>query len=192
MPIYTIIGGVNGSGKSSLTGSLKYQRTDLGRIIDVDKLAKEHGGFVEGGKIAIQLQAQYIKAGISFTQETTLSGQRPARAARQAKDAGYTVRLYYVGISSAEEAFQRIANRVRKGGHDIPAEDVYRRYQERYEALAAVLPYVDEGTFFDNENGFVEVAEYRNGELLCIGDYRPAWLEELQKYLLNAELTQRI
>lgn len=183
MPIYTIIGGVNGSGKSSLTGSLKYQRSDLGRIIDVDKLAKEYGGFVEGGKVALRLQTQYISAGISFTQETTLSGQRPARTARQAKDAGYTVRLYYVGISSAEEALQRIANRVRKGGHDIPAEDVYRRYQERYEALAAVLPYVDEGTFFDNENGFVEVAEYRNGELRCIGDYRPKWLEELCAYL---------
>ena len=42
MPIYTIIGGVNGSGKSSLTGVLKAQRTDLGRIIDVDKLSLIH------------------------------------------------------------------------------------------------------------------------------------------------------
>ena len=48
MKLYTIIGGVNGSGKSSLTGSLKYQRRDLGKIIDVDKLAVQHGGFVCG------------------------------------------------------------------------------------------------------------------------------------------------
>ena len=183
MPIYTIIGGVNGSGKSSLTGSLKYQRSDLGRIIDVDKLAKERESFIEGGKTALRLQNEYIRARISFTQETTLSGQRPVRTAKQAKAAGYTVRLFYVGISSAEEALQRIANRVRKGGHDIPAEDVFRRYQERYESLSAILPYIDEGTFFDNENGFVEVAEYRNGELRCIGEYRPTWLKELLEYL---------
>lgn len=114
-----------------------------------------------------------MREGVSFTQETTLSGQRPARIARQAKDAGYYVRLYYVGISSEAEALKRIANRVAKGGHDIPREDVHRRYGERHAALAAVLPYCDEAVFFDNENGFVEVAEYRNGELLCKGEYRP-------------------
>ena len=93
MPIFTIIGGVNGSGKSSLTGVLKAQRTDLGRIIDVDKLAKIHGGFLEGGRAALAQQAECMREGVSFTQETTLSGQRPARIARQAKDAGYYVRL---------------------------------------------------------------------------------------------------
>ena len=46
-----------------------------------------------------------------------------------------------------------------------------------------MLPYVNEAVFFDNENGFVEVAEYRNGELLPKGNYRPAWLEELLRAL---------
>ena len=41
MKIYTIIGGVNGCGKSSLTGALKAERRDLGIIIDVDKLTKD-------------------------------------------------------------------------------------------------------------------------------------------------------
>lgn len=58
---------------------------------------------------------------------------------------------------------------------------------ERYDALAAVLPYCDEATFFDNENNdFVEVAEYRNGELICKRDYRPAWLNELRETLAPA------
>lgn len=44
MKTYTIIGGVNGTGKSSLTGVLKTQTTDLGIVIDVDKISAQNGG----------------------------------------------------------------------------------------------------------------------------------------------------
>lgn len=112
MKFHTVIGGVDGAGKSSLTGVLKAERSDLGKIIDVDKLAAQYGGFIEGGKKAVQLQQQYIAEGISFTQETTLSGQRPLHMIREAKEAGYHVRLFYIGISTAQEALKRIENRV--------------------------------------------------------------------------------
>ena len=65
-----------------------------------------------------------------------------------------------------EESLGRIRNRVAKGGHDIPREDVERRFQSRFADVLRVLPYCDEARFFDNDNGFVEVAEYRNGELI--------------------------
>lgn len=38
MKIYTIIAGVNGVGKSSLTGVLVGETSDLGVIIDTDKI----------------------------------------------------------------------------------------------------------------------------------------------------------
>ena len=183
MKIYTVIGGVNGAGKSSLTGVLKAERSDLGKIIDVDKLAALHGSFVEGGKAAVRMQEEYLRDGISFTQETTLSGQRPLRMIREAKEAGYYVRLFYVGIGSVQEALKRIENRVSKGGHNIPEEDVLRRFGERNEALAKVLDYVDEAVLFDNENGFVAIAEYKDGELVLRGDYAPDWITDLQRYL---------
>lgn len=187
MRMYTIIGGANGAGKSSLTGVLKTERQDLGRIIDVDKLAMQYGSFIEGGKAAVTMQQQYIAEGVSFTQETTLSGQRPLRMIREAKEAGYCVRLFYVGISTAEEAIRRIENRVSKGGHDIPRDDVLRRFAVRNEALVRVLDYVDEAILYDNENGFVAVAEYRNGELVTLGADMPAWVKELQGYLAGGK-----
>ena len=53
MKIYTIIGGVNGVGKSSLSGVLSAENTDLGIIIDTDKLTAEQGGDrIKGGKLA--------------------------------------------------------------------------------------------------------------------------------------------
>jgi predicted ABC-type ATPase len=74
---------------------------------------------------------------------------------------------------------------VQRGGHDIPADIVERRFRERWNNLAAVLPYCDEAVFLDNDNGFVEVAVYENGELLVKGEKRPAWLAELAEYLKN-------
>ena len=181
MKLYTIIGGVNGCGKSSLTGALKAERSDLGLIIDVDKLAAQLGSPVEGGKAAVRKIDECLEKGISFTQETTLSGARTERTIRRAKERGYAVRLYYIGLDTMEESLGRIANRVAKGGHDIPREDVERRFQSRFTDVLRVLPYCDEARFFDNDNGFVEVAEYRNGELIPRVSNPPRWLLELME-----------
>ena len=44
MEKYTLIGGLDGVGKSSFTGVLKEQLSDLGIIIDADMLSAKHGG----------------------------------------------------------------------------------------------------------------------------------------------------
>lgn len=178
MKTYTIIGGVNGVGKSGFTGVLKSRTTDLGIIVDVDKITAQMGG-----KRAIRIVEDCIRDGVSFTQETTLSGHRPKSAAKRAKEEGYYIRLYYVGLDTAEESKRRIANRVARGGHNIGEADVDRRFAGRWEALRIVLPFCDEAAFYDNDNGFVEVAAYRNGELILEGDHRPRWIVELAGYL---------
>ena len=120
MKVYTIIGGVNGTGKSSLTGVLRAQRNDLGVIVDVDRITALAGvSPLEGGKMAIRRIDDCLDKGISFTQESTLSGFRTAQTAARAKRDGYTVRLFYVGLDTPEESLARIANRVKRGGHNI-------------------------------------------------------------------------
>jgi len=184
MKVYTIIGGVNGTGKSSLTGVLRTQLKDLGRIIDVDRItAENHLTPLDGGREALRRIRECLDKNVCFTQETTLSGHRTEKTAAEAREKGYSVRLFYIGLDSPEECLARIENRVRHGGHDIPEPDVLRRFAGRWEAVAKVLPYCDEARFFDNDNGFVEVAEYLNGELVLKGDRRPAWIRELAAYL---------
>ena len=184
MKIYTIIGGVNGTGKSSLTGVLKTQPTDLGVIVDVDRITAQAGGSaIQGGKIALERIEECLHRGVSFTQETTLSGRKTELTAARAKELGYTVRLYYMGLDTPEECLARIENRVRRGGHNIREDDVRRRFAGRWEAVAKVLPYCDEARFFDNDNGFEEVAEYRNGELILKRQKHPQWITELAGYL---------
>lgn len=183
MKIYTIIGGVNGVGKSSLTGVLKRRTTDLGVIVDMDKITGQLGkGAVEGGKTALRVMEDCIEKGVSFTQETALSEYWLTSIAQRARAADYYLRLYYVGLDTVEECEQRIANRVVRGGHNINTEDVERRFAGRWEAVKSVLPYCDEAAFYDNDNGFIEVATYRNGELILEGEYRPRWICELSEY----------
>lgn len=184
MKKYTIIGGVNGVGKSSLTGVLKGEYTDLGIVIDTDLLtAKMNGNKTAGGKAAVKLLSDCLNKGVNFTQETTLSGKKTLRTILSARENDYFIRLYYVGVNSADESIARISNRVRKGGHNIPPEDVRRRYEKRFEDLAKILPFCDEVHFYDNENGFVDIGEYRNGSVIAMGEYIPEWLTGFMKYL---------
>ena len=180
MKTYTIIGGVNGVGKSSFTGVLKERCEDLGQIIDVDKITADLGkGALAGGKAALKKIETGIEKRLSFTQETTLSGYRTEVTAKKVKELGYFVRLFYIGLDSLDESLLRIDNRVKRGGHNIPTDDVERRFQGRWESVTKVLPYCDVAEFYDNDNGFIKVAEYRNGELRKVGDYSPLWLNEL-------------
>lgn len=183
MKIYTIIAGVNGAGKSSFTGALKYQRDDLGIIIDTDRITAEQfgGDEYEGGKAAIVKIEAALQNGVNFTQETTLAGGYTKRIATVARDAGYFVRMYYIGIDTQQESRKRIKNRVDKGGHDIPDADIERRFARRVSSLIRVLPLCNEVVFFDNVNGFVEVGAYRNGEIVQHGVNCPAWLRELMQ-----------
>lgn len=74
MKKYTIIGGVNGAGKSSLTGVLKGEYSDLGTVIDTDRLTEKLcGDKLNGGREAVRIISECLDRGMNFTQETTLS-----------------------------------------------------------------------------------------------------------------------
>ena len=155
--------------------------SDLGQMIDVDSLIAQYGDYLTAGRAAVERMDEYIDRGISFTQETTLSGARTLKMVKKASEAGYRIRLHYIGLDTVEESKERIANRVRNGGHDIPDADVERRFEHRFEDLIKVLPYCDTAIFYDNRNGFVEVAGFSNGELVPKGDYRPKWYEKFAR-----------
>ncbi len=104
---------------------------------------------------------------------------------RQARKQGYYIILYYIGLNSSEESILRIDNRVKKGGHYIPSDTVKRRFSKRFEALKAVFDYCDEVIFYDNENGFIKVAEIKNNTFRYINSYHPKWIIELEKSCIN-------
>ena len=94
------------------------------------------GNKINGAKEAIEHIDSSLEKEINFTQETTLSGSRTLKTIKRARELNYFIRLYYVGVNSADESIKRIKNRVENGGHYIPEQDVKRRYSKRFEDLA--------------------------------------------------------
>ena len=80
----------------------------------------------------------HIAAGRSFLLETTLSGNREVRLIERLRAAGYCIDVYFVCLSSAEVNIQRVRLRVLKGGHDVPVEDIVRRYERSLANLRTI------------------------------------------------------
>lgn len=62
----------------------------------------------------------------SFNEETTLTGKTILKIIDKAKDLGYKIHLYYIGIDNPEIAKERVKNRVTRGGHGI-SPDVIKK-----------------------------------------------------------------
>ncbi|MBE9020005.1 zeta toxin family protein, partial [Chroococcidiopsidales cyanobacterium LEGE 13417] len=131
-PTLTIVAGPNGSGKSTYTRAI---RESLGvPVIDPDWEARlvrpdaPQAAAVEGGKQAIKRARAYLVNNQSFAAETTLAGKTYLRMMAEAKQNGWLINLIYVGVASVETSIDRVAQRVAQGGHNVPEEDIRRRY----------------------------------------------------------------
>ena len=179
MKEYILIAGVNGTGKSSFRGVLEGQDVPLGHIVDPDLIAKQNSfNEIAAGKQAVREIQACLKNGETVTQETTLSSHQIRKTIIKAKQQGYIIIMYYIGLNSKYESIYRIANRVKKGGHDIPPDDVIRRFENRFDSLDRVVPLCDKVVFYDNDNGFVKVAEITDGTFRYTNGYRPDWITE--------------
>ena len=101
--------------------------------------------------------------GESFNQETTLCGHSIIKNIRIARKLGYFIDLNYVGIDSAKSAIQRVEQRVRDGGHGVPASDIERRYEETLCNLNTVICECDRVRLYGNSKSFRKQGYLQSG-----------------------------
>jgi predicted ABC-type ATPase len=99
---------------------------------------------------------------------------------RSAREAGFSIILFYVGIDSAEDCLERIKRRVLLGGHDVPANDVRRRYSRSLKNLPEAIRTADKAFLFDNtDTGEPQfIASYEAGIPFERGAVEPNWFNQ--------------
>ncbi len=79
------------------------------------------------------------------------NGSGKTTFARHLKAKGYALHLYFLWIPNPELAIARIKERVSEGGHDVPAEDVRRRFTRGiYNFFNLYRPLFNSWLLFDN------------------------------------------
>ena len=139
--------GTNGSGKSSMREHmLKYGKFDQEYVhIDADKIARDinpqnpRAADLEAGRLAIGKFNQALSDKRSFSMETTLAGNSSLDRIQKAKDAGYEVDVYHVGLAHPDLNVVRVQSRVNQGGHHIDEAVIRKRFHQSQENLKQVI-----------------------------------------------------
>ena len=181
MATYTIFSGVNGVGKTTMYKSVYYDENKDEKRINTDEMVASIGSWSDSNlqmkcaREAVKLIREYINNGISFNQETTLTGNSIVKNIINAKEKGFYVVINYIGVESPEIAKERVKIRVSKGGHGIPDEDIERRYYESLKNLQRVISICDEINIYDNTEMFKEIVNIKNGNILWRANNIPRW-----------------
>lgn len=172
-----ILGGPNGAGKTTVALKLL---PGLGcrEFINADLVASGLAPFqpesvaLQAGVLMMRRLRELSASGVDFGTETTLAARAFVPFIRKCQDAGYRFNLFYIWLPSADMAVERVAARVRSGGHHIPEDTIRRRYEAgRANFNTLYRPLADAWRVLDNEgDDFRLVAEGGSNRETTIND----------------------
>src|SRR5690625_1719078 len=159
-PKFYVFAGNNGCGKSTFR-NLIIDKIGLDINIDPDAIARRidpvnpESKRDTDAKEVIRSVNQYIKQGKEFSIETTLSGKNAIRQIQKAKNVGYEITMFYIALNDVNQNIERVAMRVKNGGHHIPTEDILRRNTTSFKNLYKYAGLMDNLILVDNskDNG---------------------------------------
>ncbi|WP_301107118.1 zeta toxin family protein [Sporosarcina sp.] len=188
-PTFFVFAGNNGSGKSTLR-NLIIDKIGIDINIDPDAIARRidpenpESKRIAAGKEVIKSVKRYIEEGKSFSIETTLAGKNAIRQIQKAKEMGYEVTMFYVALSNVEQNIERVAMRVKNGGHNIPTEDIVRRSITSFNHLYEYTKIIDNLVLIDNSEDDGEIVlEANNGIISFETSPLPEWVTPVTEQL---------
>ena len=176
-PICYVVAGPNGAGKT--TFALKYLPLIVAcrDFINADEIAKGlsplayNAGLLKASRIFLETLQQKIARRKDFAFETTLSGRAYLPQITEWRKSGWYVVLLYLYVPNAEFSAMRVQQRVMQGGHDIPREDIIRRYPRSIRNLFDYAEVCDLTLCLDNTGDrIISIFEKRFGQPLTIHD----------------------
>src|SRR5262245_44459100 len=125
-PSVVILAGPNGAGKSTVAPALLQGPLAVNEFVNADVIARGLSAFdpqsvaLAAGRVMRTRLRELAAQRISFAFETTLASRSLAPWLAGLKTDGYHVHLVFLWLPSADFAVDRVAQRVKTGGHAIP------------------------------------------------------------------------
>lgn len=155
MPRCLIIAGPNGAGKTTFAREY-LPGFGIWHFVNADLLAaglsplKPEAAQIAAGKLFLKELDRLAFQQADFCFESTLSGRTYATRLHAWREQGYTIQLIYLKVATVRISLQRVAARVRNGGHHVPEADVRRRFVRSWINYQDVyLPLADSAWTFD-------------------------------------------
>lgn len=147
---FYLIGGPNGSGKSTLVHQI-IKTGDI-EILNLDNIAtmRNVSNITAARQLLSEDLPRVLQSGHSFALESTLSGTYDARIIKTAQNLNYRVVFAFAFLESVEQNIERVAQRVRMGGHGVDVDTIRRRYKKSLHNFHKIVPLVDNWFLFYN------------------------------------------
>lgn len=175
-PAIVVLAGTNGAGKSSIAGeALRRAGAEYFNADEATQRFRERHPELSleeansrAWRMGRRLLTRAIDERLRFAFETTLGGRTMTGLLMRAANVGIPVRVWYVGLSTADLHVQRVRARAERGGHDVAEERVRLRYDSSRRNLIALVPYVAELKLYDNSTEGDPAAGERPQPLLVL------------------------
>ena len=134
-PSIVVLAGPNGAGKSTAAPALLQGTLGVTEFVNADDIARGLSAFnaeraaLPAGRVMLARLRELARQRISFAFETTLASRSFAPWLERLRREGYSIHMLFLWLPSADFAIDRVAARVRMGGHSVPAQTVRRRYR---------------------------------------------------------------
>ena len=173
-----IIAGCNGAGKTTASKRFLPSILNCRQWVNADEIAyglsplDPQSVAFQAGRLMLERIQELLSQDETFAIETTLSTRAYRNLVLQAQAKGYQVELVFFYLPSPQMAINRIAHRVKHGGHHVPDDVVVRRYYRGLKNLKEIfMPIVDRWTLYRFESSsYVIIARGKKGDVYDLSD----------------------
>lgn len=169
-----VIAGANGVGKT--TFALEFLKEYDYEFLNADEIAKQLSAEnpaekkISAGKLFFRKLNQAIEQNKSLLIESTLSGRYLQSYFEVWKAKDYQIQIVFIVVASPDVSIARIAERVRKGGHFVPDQDVRRRFARGQNNFWQIYKNLADtwGLFYNSTNSFLQIASGEKDNIFVV------------------------